>query len=73
MKVSSKRILIHCNFYYKHFNCIKKKKISKNMQTIKDYYVLVKISYISVKYWLDFTKAENKNQYLTNLTDNITF
>ena len=43
------------------------------MQTIKDYYVLVKISYISVKYWLDFTKAENKNQYLTNLTDNITF
>ena len=26
----------------------------------------------SVKYWLDFTKAENENQYLTNLTD-ITF
>ena len=43
------------------------------MQAIKDYYVLVKIGYISVKYWLDFTKAENKNQYLTNLTDNITF
>ena len=27
----------------------------------------------SVKYWLDFTKAENENQYLTNLTDNVTF
>ena len=27
----------------------------------------------SVKYWLDFTKAENENQYLTNLTDKITF
>ena len=26
-----------------------------------------------VKYWLDFTKAENENQYLTDLTDNITF
>ena len=26
-----------------------------------------------VKYWLDFTKAENENRYLTNLTDNITF
>ena len=24
----------------------------------------------SVKYWLDFTKVENENQYLT---DNITF
>ena len=30
----------------------------------------------SVKYRLDFTKAENEDQYLTNfnyLTDNITF
>ena len=27
----------------------------------------------SVKYWLDFTKAKNENQYLTDLTDNITF
>ena len=27
----------------------------------------------SVKYWLDFTKTENENQYLTNLTNNITF
>ena len=27
----------------------------------------------SVKYRLDFTKAENENQYLTDLTDNITF
>ena len=26
-----------------------------------------------VKYWLDFTKAENENRYLTDLTDNITF
>ena len=26
-----------------------------------------------VKYWLNFTKAENKNQYLTNITNNITF
>ena len=26
-----------------------------------------------VKYRLDFTKAENENRYLTNLTDNITF
>ena len=27
----------------------------------------------SVKYRLDFTKTENENQYLTDLTDNITF
>ena len=27
----------------------------------------------SVKYQLDFTKAENENQYLTDLTNNITF
>ena len=27
----------------------------------------------SVKYPLDFTKAENENRYLTDLTDNITF
>ena len=26
----------------------------------------------SVKYWLDFAKAENENRYLTDLTD-ITF
>ena len=28
---------------------------------------------VSVKYRLDFTKAENENRYLTDLTDNITF
>ena len=27
----------------------------------------------SVKYRLDFTNAENENQYLTDLTGNITF
>ena len=27
----------------------------------------------SVKYWLDFIKAENENRYLTNLTNNMTF
>ena len=27
----------------------------------------------SVKYWSDFTKAENGNRCLTNLTDNINF
>ena len=27
----------------------------------------------SVKYQLDFIKAENENQYLTDLTNNITF
>ena len=37
------------------------------MQIIKGNYVLVVI----VKYWLNFTKAENENQYLTDLTDNI--
>ena len=26
-----------------------------------------------VKYRLDFTKAENENRYLTDLTNNITF
>ena len=26
-----------------------------------------------VKYRLDFTKAENENRYLNDLTDNITF
>ena len=26
-----------------------------------------------IKYWLDFTKAENENQYLTDLTNSITF
>ena len=25
------------------------------------------------KDWLNFTKAENENRYLTDLTDNITF
>ena len=43
------------------------------MQTIKGNYVLVSIGWILVKYWLDFTKAEKENQYLTHLTDNITF
>ena len=27
----------------------------------------------SVKYWLDFTKAENENRYLTSLTNNVAF
>ena len=27
----------------------------------------------SVKYRLDFTKGENENRYLTDLTDNMTF
>ena len=27
----------------------------------------------SVKYWLDFTKAKNENQYLTDPSGNITF
>ena len=27
----------------------------------------------AVKYRLDFTKADNENQYLTDLTNNITF
>ena len=27
----------------------------------------------SVKYRLDFTKAENENRYLTDITDKITF
>ena len=26
-----------------------------------------------VKYWLNFTKEENGNQYLTDLTDNSSF
>ena len=37
------------------------------MQTIKGNYVLVRISKILVIYWLDFTKAENENQYLTDI------
>ena len=40
------------------------------MQTIKGNYVLVRISY---KYQLSFTKTENENRYLTDLTDNISF
>ena len=43
------------------------------MQTIKGNNVWVRISQILVKYQLDFTKAENENQYLTNLTNNIAF
>ena len=43
------------------------------MQTVKGNYLQIRIGYILVKYWLDFTKAENKNRYLTNLTDSITF
>ena len=43
------------------------------MQTIKGNCVSVRIGYVSVKYWLNFTKAENENQYLTDLTDNISF
>ena len=37
------------------------------METIKGSYALVKIGQISVKYRLDFTKAENEKQYLTNI------
>ena len=33
------------------------------MPTIKDNY----------EYWLNFTKAESENQYLTNLTNDISF
>ena len=33
------------------------------MPTIKDNY----------EYWLNFTKAENENQYLTSLTNDISF
>ena len=36
------------------------------MQIIKSNYVSVKIGYIQVKYRLNFTKAENKNQYLAD-------
>ena len=28
---------------------------------------------VSVKYQLNFTKAENENRYLTHLTNNISF
>ena len=31
------------------------------MQTTKSNYVLVRTGQISVKYWLNFTKAENEN------------
>ena len=34
------------------------------MQTIKGNY---KYQYGSVKYWLNFTKAENENRYLTDI------
>ena len=37
------------------------------MQTIKSSYVLVKIGSISVKYWLNLTKAENENRFLTDI------
>ena len=37
------------------------------MQTIKGIYVSVRIGQISVKYWLDFTEAEDENRYLTNI------
>ena len=56
--------------YYKHFHY---KNQLKNMQTIKGNYVLVSIGWISVKYWLDFTKPEKEKRYLTHLTDNVTF
>ena len=39
------------------------------MHTIKGNYVLVRIGYISVKNQLSFTKADNDNQYLTDLND----
>ena len=40
------------------------------MQTIKGNY---KYRQRLVKYQLNFTKAEDENRYLTDLTDNITF
>ena len=43
------------------------------MQTIKGNYVSVRIGQILVEYWLNFTKAENEDQYLTDLTNNISF
>ena len=39
------------------------------METIKVNYVSVTIS----KYQLYFTKAENEDRYLTNLTDDMTY
>ena len=43
------------------------------MQTRKGSYVSVRIGYILVKKRLNFTKAENENRCLTDLTDNTTF
>ena len=37
------------------------------MQIIKGNYILVRITYLLVKYWLNFTKPEYENQYLTNI------
>ena len=37
------------------------------MQTIKSNYVSVRIDSILVKYRLNFTKAENENQYLADI------
>ena len=36
------------------------------MQTIEGNFVSVRIGLISIKYWLNFTKVENENQYLTD-------
>ena len=63
LKVLSKRIMFHFNFYCKHFNY---KNQSKNIQTRKGNYVLIRIGQTLVKYQLNFTKAKNGNQYLTN-------
>ena len=64
MKVSRKRIFFHYNFYY---NTLIKNQSEIIIRTTKGNYVSVRIGEISIKYWLDFTKAENENQYLTDI------
>ena len=37
------------------------------MRTMKVNYVLVKINQVSVKYWLNVTRAERENQYAMDI------
>ena len=68
------------NYQLRHFGKLMFKQIFLNAQKFTHPHAYVhnkRQLFIALKglfkYWLNFTKAENENQYLTNITNNITF
>ena len=68
------------NYQLRHFGKLMFKQIFLNAQKFTHPHAYVRNKrqlFIALKglfkFWLNFTKAENENQYLTNITNNITF